>query len=32
VAAELLCGGMNFPLAQHNDLWRKMRRGAHRYV
>ncbi|KAJ3804446.1 cytochrome P450 [Lentinula lateritia] len=29
VAGELLTGGMVFAFAQHNELWRKQRRGAH---
>ncbi|KIM36637.1 hypothetical protein M413DRAFT_54390, partial [Hebeloma cylindrosporum] len=29
VAAELLTGGLIFAFAQHNDIWKRMRRGSH---
>ncbi|KAJ7463500.1 cytochrome P450 [Mycena galericulata] len=29
VAGELLTGGMIFGFAQHNEIWKRMRRGAH---
>ncbi|KAJ7577362.1 cytochrome P450 [Mycena floridula] len=29
VAGELLTGGMVFGFSQHNDLWKRQRRGAH---
>ncbi|KAJ7635361.1 cytochrome P450 [Roridomyces roridus] len=29
VAGELLCGGMIFGFTQHNEIWKRMRRGAH---
>lgn len=32
VASELLTGGLVFAFAQHNDIWKRMRRGSHEYV
>jgi hypothetical protein len=32
VAGELLTGGLVFAFAQHNDIWKRMRRGSHEYV
>lgn len=29
VAGELLCGGLVIAFSQHNDIWKRMRRGAH---
>lgn len=29
VAGELLCGGLIIAFSQHNDIWKRMRRGAH---
>lgn len=29
VAGELLTGGMVFAFAQHNDIWKRQRRGSH---
>lgn len=29
VAGELLTGGLVFAFAQHNDVWKRMRRGSH---
>ncbi|KAJ7810244.1 cytochrome P450 [Mycena olivaceomarginata] len=32
VAGELLTGGLVFAFAQHNDVWKRMRRGSHESV
>lgn len=32
VASELLTGGLIFAFSQHNDVWKRMRRGAHEYA
>jgi hypothetical protein len=29
VASELLTGGLVFAFSQHNDVWKRQRRGAH---
>lgn len=29
VAGELLTGGLVFAFAQHNDVWKRMRRASH---
>ena len=29
VAGELLCGGLVIAFSQHNEIWKRMRRGAH---
>jgi hypothetical protein len=32
VTGELLTGGLVFTFAQHNDVWKRMRRGSHESV